>query len=365
MDTLLAAASPLEPRIGRHRPGAWRTVARVGRTRLAATFWSRDTRRAEQLLTVGSVLAEGSLEGVGRLVRTMLRRSRGRAAALAVAATGALFGACSDGSGPEPLQLPSFVFASDAEGSLALYTFENDVVAELTPPGAEDDEPHAAGGRVVFSSMRDGNREIYFLPSLGGTARRMAANGSADVEPALRADAGMIAFVSSRSGTPRLWIVDTLGASPVALTTGSPSFVPERAPAWSPSGDRIAFTSTRTGTSQVWLVSATGGDAVQLSHESGGAFDPAWSADGSAIYYAATSGVPRIMKAVVATGETTLAAEDAQGLGQPACDAHACVAVRRPYTGDGDIVAFGPEPGSAVPVITRAGADRHPSVLSP
>ncbi len=364
MRTLLAVASTLEPRIGRQRPGAWRTVARVGRTRLAATFWSRDTRRAERLLTVSSVLAEGSAEGLGRLVRTAVRRHRGRVAAVALAASGTLLGACGDASGPRPLELPAFVFASDAEGSLALYTFEGDVVTRLTPLGAGDDEPHAAAGRIVFSSMRDGNREIYFLSSGGGT-RRITVNGSADVEPALRGDAGMIAFVSSRSGTPRLWVVDTLGTAPVALATGSASFVPERGPAWSPSGDRIAFTSTRTGTSQVWIVSAAGGDAAQLSHESGGAFDPAWSADGSTIYYGAASGVPRIMQVVVATGETSVAGEDADGLGQPACDANACLAVRRPYTGDGDIVAFALRPGGAVPVITRAGTDRHPSVLSP
>lgn len=359
METLLAAAT-LETDEART---AWRTVARVGRARLAASFWSRDPRWAERLLTAGSVIAEGSADGLGTLARTMLRRARGKVAAIALGAVAVL--GCSDANGPVPLEVPSFVFASDAEGSLALYTYADGVITRLTDLGGGDDEPHSAAGRIVFSSARDANREIYFLPTGGAPPRRITTHGSPDVEPALRADAGMIAFVSSRSGTPRIWVTDTLGSAPTALATGSASFVPERGPAWSPSGGQIAFTSTRTGTSQVWVVPAAGGNAVQVTHETGGAFDPTWSADGSAIYYGALPGTPRAMKIIVATGETSVAGEDPEGVGQPACDAHACLAVRRPYGGDADIVAFALEPEGPVTVIARAGADRHPSVLIP
>ncbi|HJU88659.1 MAG TPA: LpqB family beta-propeller domain-containing protein [Gemmatimonadaceae bacterium] len=367
--TLLAAASSFEPTIPYRRGSAWRTIARVGRTRLTASFLARDSRQAERLLTVGGVVAESSptaMRKLAWLAVSVLRRSRARASAalFLLGAALATLGACDGATGIEELQVPAFVFASNADGAVALYRYDGGAVTRLSELAHGDDEPHAAAGLVAFSSERDGNREIYTLNASGAT-RRVTNDGSADGEPALSSNGGEIAFVSNRSGTPRIWITDSLGSSASALETGSPVFVPERSPSWSPSGDRIAFTSTRTGTSQVWLVPAGGGTAVQLTHETGGAFDPSWSADGSAILYGSTSGAPRLVRIVVTTGETSVAGVDANGVGEPVCSETICLAVRRPYSAEGDIVAYAVSGGRAVTIVARAGLDNHPAFLAP
>ncbi|MEK5231978.1 S9 family peptidase [Lysinibacillus sp. FSL K6-0232] len=49
------------------------------------------------------------------------------------------------------------------------------------------------------------------------------------------------------------------------------------APAWSPDGSHIAFVSTRTGKPQIFVLAKTGGEARQITHCKHGATSPVWS----------------------------------------------------------------------------------------
>ena len=289
-------------------------------------------------------------------------------------------GAC-DETGPLDAELPAFVFVSGEQQEAELYLWSADTITRLTSNGVADGEPHVARDRLVFTSERDGNPEIYMADVRATSPRRLTTDESTDGEAALHPTNDRIVFVSMRSGTPRLWTMDTLGGSPAALSTGSPTFIPERAPVWSPSGDRIAFTSARTGTSQVFVVDASGGVATQVTSEAGGAFDPAWSATGAQIIYATAAGTPRLRAVAAAGGDATDYAVAADtSLGEPSCSAHFCIAVRGAYSSDGDLVAYGaprpvrpavgvpPPPGPAQPggvrvLVERAGNDRQPAVV--
>lgn len=291
-----------------------------------------------------------------------------------------VLGAC-DETGPLDVALPEFVFVSGEQQEAELYLWSADTVTRLTSNAFADGEPHVAAAHLVFTSERDGNPEIYFADVRVTTTRRLTVHLATDGEPALHPTGDRIVFVSMRSGTPRLWTMDTLGGSLQALPTGSATFLPERAPAWSPNGDRIAFTSARTGTSQVFIVDATGGVAAQLTSEAGGAFDPAWSVTGAHIVYATGGGTPRLRSVAVAGGDAVdyaVAADTA--LGEPSCAEHFCVVVRGAYGVDGDLVAYGapraerptvgvpppPPPAQASGVrvlVVREGNDRHPAVI--
>ena len=302
----------------------------------------------------------------------MIRRARGAVVASVIAA------AC-DGTGPLDVALPAVVFVSGVGQDAELYLWSADTVTRLTSNTAGDGEPHVAAGRLVFTSDREGNPEVYISDVRAATPRRLTTHVATDGEPALHPAGDRIAFISLRSGTPRLWIMDTLGGSLAALPTGSATFSPERAPAWSPQGDRIAFTSSRTGTSQVFVVDASGGDAVQVTTEPGGAFDPSWSATGTHIVYAAGGGTPRLRAVRVTGGEAAdYAVLPDTALGEPSCGAHYCVAVRGAYGDDGDLVAFGaprvasggvgvppiPPPTTGVRVLVEeTGNDRQPAIV--
>jgi WD40 repeat protein len=261
-------------------------------------------------------------------------------------------GAC-DESGPLDAALPAVVFVSGAQQDAELYLWSDDTLTRLTSNAFAESEPHVAAGRLAFTSDRDGDSEIYIGDVRATNVRRLTMNPAADGEAAIHPTGDRVVFVSTRSGTPRLWTMDTLGGSLAPLLTGSETFIPERGPAWSPSGDRIAFTSARTGTSQVWVVSALGGMATQVTVEAGGAFDPAWSATGEHIIYATGAGTPRLRSVVVANGATADYAVVADtSLGEPSCSPDFCVVVRGAYGFAGDLVAYAapraPGPGIGV-----------------
>lgn len=287
--------------------------------------------------------------------RTMLR----------VAAVIASLVACSDSTAPRPLVAPAFVFVSDAEGTRAIFRFDGGTITRLSGAGHDDREPHSADGRIVFTSRRDGDEEIYIAALDLSSQQRLTMSSGADSRAALDPSGATVAFVSARSGVDRVWLMDADGANPRALSTGSASFVPEGHPSWSPIGDRIAFTSVRTNTSQVFIVSAAGGEAVQISHESSGAFNPTWSTDGRSVHYMAIAGGPRLVTVTVSTGEARTFAEDARGLSELTCGAVACIATLGPLDTAGDLALFSRDGRTRALLLERPADDRQPAILVP
>jgi Tol biopolymer transport system component len=275
-----------------------------------------------------------------------------------------LLAGCSDPTRPETVEVPPFAFVSDVEGSQAIYRYDAGVVARLSAAGSDDREPHSAAGRIVFTSRRDGNAEIYSADLALSNQLRLTTSSATDDAPALDPSGTTVAFVSSRSGSPRIWLMDASGANPRPLTTGSASFVPEGSPAWSPDGQRITFTSTRTNASQVFTVPSAGGDAIQVSHEATGAFTPAWSGDGKSILYVVPGG-PRIVRVPTAGGDGIAFATDDRGISEPACGDRVCLAVLGSLDGDGDLVALSPSGRTRLTLLARSVDDRQPAVLIP
>jgi len=273
--------------------------------------------------------------------------------------------ACSDPIRPEPLDVPPFVFVSDSGGVPALYRFDADAITRLSAPGTDDREPHSAAGRIVFTSRRDGNPEIYTADlSLAGQVR-LTTTSATDDAPALDPSGATIAFVSTRSGTPRIWLMDVTGANPRALVTGSPTLVPEGSPSWSPDGTRIAFTSTRTNTSQVHVIPVAGGASVQLSHEATGAFTPEWSADGQSVLYMVAAGEPSLMRVPAAGGDASAFAGADGGISEPACRGSICLAVAGALNGPGDLIVISGSGRGRRTVLGRAFDDRQPAIVVP
>ena len=362
-ETLLSAAHELNPRIPCTRRNAGQTVRRVARTRLAIAAMPRRPIAAERVYRYAGLVAEGSAPALARAGWGLARRLR-----TAVFASGMLLlSGCLESTTAPPAAVPPppFVFVSDPDGIRGVYRFEEGVVTRLSGPTDEDEQPHSAAGKIVFTTWRHVNAEVYIADLALGNQQRLTIGSSFDGEPALDPSGTTVAFVSSRSGTPRIWLMDATGANPRALATGSTTFVPEVAPRWSPTGDRIAFTSTRTGTSQVFVVSAAGGSAEQLSHESGGAFTPAWMNNGTSIVYMALSGGPRLAVITASGGNPTAYTTHAEGLSEPTCDATACLASSGPVGGPGDIVFIRRAGGAAETLTPAGGNDRRPAILVP
>ena len=367
MRTILAAARELQPEIPVAAPDAWRTVRRVGRARLAMATRPRTPLIAERWFRYVGVVAEGSPRTIGRLGLDLARRLATRGTAAIALMLGVA--ACDPGVAPRPFTVSPFVFASSSGGSWALYRSSGGRVVRISDPGMDDREPNSVGRQIVFTSLRDGDAEIY-AATLGtdltlGTQTRLTSEYGNDDEPALDPAATTIAFVSGRSGAPRIWLMDVDGANPRPLDTGSPSFIPEGSPRWSPTGDRIAFTSTRSGTAQVYVVARAGGSALQVSHETRGGFTPSWMPDGTRLLYTAVSGAGEVMSVPAAGGDATVFATDADGVGEAVCGTAFCLAVASPLGSAGRVVALTARGEATTLVLPRVADDHHPAPLTP
>jgi Tol biopolymer transport system component/alpha-tubulin suppressor-like RCC1 family protein len=139
--------------------------------------------------------------------------------------------------------------------------------------------------RLVFTSDRDGNAEIYVMNADGSAQTRLTNSPGADASPSWSPDGQRIVFMSYRAGTPQIFVMNADGSGPTQLTTsaGGNDF-----PSWSPDGRQIAFTSHRDGHDEIYAMNVDGSAPTRLTNNPEGNRSPNWSPDGLRIAF--TSG---------------------------------------------------------------------------
>ncbi len=134
---------------------------------------------------------------------------------------------------------------------------------------------------IAFYAYRSGNRDVCVMPVEGGPARQLTTHEARDANPAWSPDGSRIAFSSERSGNRDLWVVAAEGGTPQQLTR-EPGY--DEMPRYSPDGERLAFVSSRAARDlSVWVMPSEGGEPEVLSGND--AYFPMWSADGSDVYF--------------------------------------------------------------------------------
>ena len=132
---------------------------------------------------------------------------------------------------------------------------------------------------------------------------------------------GQIAFASSRTGIPQVYLMNWDGSDIQHITN-----LPDGAcqPNWSPDGTRLVFVSPcpkRKDTypnSSLYLINADGSGLTPLPVVEGGDFDPAWSPDGSRVAFTSLrDGYPQIYVFNLEHNTTARLTETAKGV-------HAC-----------------------------------------
>ena len=131
-------------------------------------------------------------------------------------------------------------------------------------------------GRIVFSSLRDGNYEIYAMDAEGGNQENLTNHPAYDSQPDWSTDGRKIAFVSSRDGVRQIYVMDADGMNPIQLTHGPRN---KRYPDWSPDGGKIAF-SIEDREYHIDVMDADGRNREKLQDR---ALYPSWSPDGRQI----------------------------------------------------------------------------------
>lgn len=141
----------------------------------------------------------------------------------------------------------------------------------------------ADGRRLLFSSDRTGNQDIWMLPIEGGEMQQLTTHHSPDWAPRWSPDQRYFAFYSYRSGNRDIWVMPASGGRPRQLTNDD---AVDAYPSWSPDGEQIAFVSDRSGNSDVWIVGSEGGIPRRVTSSPAIDSFPQWSPDGKSLLFA-------------------------------------------------------------------------------
>jgi len=120
----------------------------------------------------------------------------------------------------------------------------------------------SSSGRLAFVSDRTGTADLYVVQANGRGLSRLTSSPALESEPAWSPDGKRIAFVSFDAGLTDLYVLDVQTSAVTRLTTQDASV--ESSPAWSPKGDSIAFVSDRPGGGPLWSVFPAGGEPTSL-----------------------------------------------------------------------------------------------------
>ena len=157
----------------------------------------------------------------------------------------------------------------------------------LISAGAAPSVPALAmNGKIAFTSLRDGNAEIYVMNADGSSQTRLTNGSDWDQYPSWSPDGSRIAFQSTRDDISGIFVMnaDGSGLRRVTFTTGGTDYDPT----WSPDGARIAFikldANTNPNPTDIYVVNADGNNLTKLTNASRD-WAPVWSPDGTRLAF--------------------------------------------------------------------------------
>lgn len=122
---------------------------------------------------------------------------------------------------------------------------------------------HPDGSSIVFGLLGD----LYTVPIDGGEATRITSGMAFDTQPRYGPEGDRIVFVSDRSGSEHVWVLDRSEQDTTQLSTGDN--LRFHSPEWTPGGDYvIASRQTSLGdAAKPWLYHVEGGSGTPLVEE--------------------------------------------------------------------------------------------------
>ena len=154
--------------------------------------------------------------------------------------------------------------------------------------------PLGGGGQIAFASTRSGVPQIYLINVDGTGLKAITNTENGSCQPSWSPDGTQLVFISpcrargdfydNSYKDSSLYLINADGTGQRALTT-----VPgaDFDPAWSPDGKRIAFASLRDGRKEIYVLTIETGAVTRLTNSTGDVENsqPSWSPLGNQIVY--------------------------------------------------------------------------------
>jgi Tol biopolymer transport system component len=183
------------------------------------------------------------------------------------------------------------VFTSDRDGNRELYLLRGASSAQtrltnnsfgLPREVADFDPAWSAIGIVAFVRDLGDGGDIYSIVPDTRARKQLTANPAADTDPAWSPAGSKFAFTTTRDGNPEIYL-GTL-VSP-AVTNLSRHPAEDTQAAWSPAGTEVAFVTNRDGNREIYVMSEDGAEQRNLTNNPADDSDPDWSPNGSQIAF--------------------------------------------------------------------------------
>ena len=147
--------------------------------------------------------------------------------------------------------------------------------------------PSGSTERIVFSSTRGGNTDLYSVRPDGSDEVRLTTGPGADTTPSVSPEGDVVVFSSASGGDADLYAVDIDGQGLTRLTSGPAQ---DTTPSFSADGYTIAYASTRDGASDIHLMTADGDQLGRLTDDAAVDAAPSFSPDGLDVVYTSLRG---------------------------------------------------------------------------
>ena len=252
---------------------------------------------------------------------------------------------------------------TDAQVRKFAHQFADEIISRLSAG-----TPGIASTQIAFVSSRTGTKEIWVMDYDGANQHPLTSLRTISLTPRWSPDASRIAFTCFEAGPTRvvspqicMYSVDANKVVSFPRFRGSNS-----APAWSPDGSQIMFSSSMLSNPELFVTDANGGRPKRITFSSGASTSPAWNpkTGQSVVFVSDRGGIPKLyMMNADGTNTTELDLPDKGYLIDPAWSPNGQMVAfswRRP---DGNFDIYIMEPTSRdIRQITRdSGKNERPS----
>jgi Tol biopolymer transport system component len=123
--------------------------------------------------------------------------------------------------------------------------------------------PCLTRGDIVENAYKDSS--LYVMNADGSGQKPLTTVPGSDFDPDWSPDGGRIAFTSLRDGKKDIYILNIESGAITRITTVSGDVQENSQPAWSPFGNQIVYTAKRVNAYQIWAMSDIGQGNVQIA----------------------------------------------------------------------------------------------------
>jgi TolB protein len=177
----------------------------------------------------------------------------------------------------------------EEKGRIARVVADDIVEAFTGSRGVSDTE-------IAFVSNRSGSKEIYVMDADGGNVRRATSNRSINTFPDWAPDGKEIVYTSYREGErPGLFMLTRGGNSPGRILRKLGGGAQQYRAVFDPKGGRLAVVLSMDGAAEILVVNRDGGGANRITRHRAIEISPTFSPDGSRLAFVSDrTGSPQV-----------------------------------------------------------------------